>query len=274
MGRPEFPPVAATRLCQGDLDRRSGLTITIWKPTADSDRIHLAHASHLKIEVTHMLTETLVSRLKKLTTPLVADALSRLGLPEVFVGPDIRPIVPFAQIVGTSVTLRIRARTRDETPDMPHYRQAMSSGLRQVSPVLMIEVAPELRGRGVFGSGAATFARSQSFAGAIVDGATRDSHDLQRMNFPVYSRGLSPLYLVPHGRSEFFNEPIRIGMAEVSPGDVVFADHDGVLMLNPGTLEDVVTRAEQIGRWEDRVIGAFAQGKMFEEALAEGGAMP
>jgi hypothetical protein len=45
-------------------------------------------------------------------------------------------------------------------------------------------------------------------------------------------------------------------------------------MLNPATLEDVVTRAEQIGNWENRVISGFAQGKTMEEALAEGGPMP
>ena len=221
-----------------------------------------------------MLTDALASRLSKLATPLVADALSRLGLAEVVVGPEIRPVVPFSRFVGISVTLKIRKRKEDETPDMPHYRQAMSSGHKLIRPVLVIEVGPELKGRGVFGSGAATFARTQSFVGAIIDGAIRDSHDLKEMGFPVYARGLSPLYVVPHARSESYNEPVRVGLATVSPGDVVFADHDGVLVLNPATLEDVVTRAEQIGQWEHRVIGAFAQGKSVGQALAEGGPMP
>ena len=221
-----------------------------------------------------MLNEELKGRIEKLFTPALADALSRLGLPEVSCGDQIRPMIPFSRIVGTAVTLKIRARADGEKAGMPHYRAALNTGDRVFAPVLTIEVAPQLHGRGVFGSGAATFARTRSFAGAVVEGSVRDSHDLKAMDFPVFSKGLSPLYLVPHAVSEFYNQPIRIGSASVLPGDILCGDNDGVLVLQADSLEAVVIRAEEIERWESRVFQAISTGGSYEDAVAAAGEMP
>ena len=221
-----------------------------------------------------MLNEGLKGRIEKLFTPMLADALSRLGLPEVSCGDEIRPLIPFSRMIGTAVTLKIRPRATGEKAEMPHYRAALNTGDRVFSPILAIEVAPQLHGRGVFGSGAATFARTRSFAGAVVDGSVRDSHDLKAMDFPVYSRGLSPLYLVPHAVSEYCNQPIRIGSAEILPGDILCADNDGVLVLQAGSLEAVIARAEEIEHWESRVFSAISTGVSYEQAVAAAGEMP
>jgi regulator of RNase E activity RraA len=221
-----------------------------------------------------MLNEGMRDRLGKLFTPMLADALSRLGLPEVSCGREIRPVIPFSRMVGTAVTLKVRARQGDEAAGMPHYRAALDTGDRVFAAILVIEVAPQLHRHGVFGSGAATFGRTRSFVGAVVDGSVRDSHELDEMRFPVHARGLSPLYLVPRAVSEFCNQPVRIGEATISPGEVLCADNDGILVLQPDSLEAVVTRAEEIEAWEHRVFSAFARSGSYDEALAAAGEMP
>src|SRR2546427_5806434 len=221
-----------------------------------------------------MLNEGLRDRIEKLFTPLIADALNRLGLPEVSCGGQIRPVIPFSRMVGTAVTLKIRARQTSEKAEMPHYRAALDRGDQVFSPVLAIEVAPQLHAYGVFGSGVARFGRTRSFAGAVVDGSIRDSHELKDLKFPVYARGVSPLYVVPHAVSEFCNQPVRVGAATISPGDVLCADNDGVLALQASWLDAVIARAEEIERWETRVFSAFAAGVSYEQALAAGGDMP
>ena len=70
------------------------------------------------------------------------------------------------------------------------------------------------------------------------------------------------------------NQPIRIGSAEILPGDILCADNDGVLVLQAGSLEAVITRAEEIEHWESRVFSAISTGVSYEQAVMAAGEMP
>ncbi len=70
------------------------------------------------------------------------------------------------------------------------------------------------------------------------------------------------------------NEPVVIGGRTVYSGDIVVGDNDGVIVIRPEELSDIVAKAQAIKEWEHRVHAALATGQSTEEALAAAGPMP
>lgn len=82
----------------------------------------------------------------------------------------------------------------------------------------------------IAGGNVCAIAQKRGIAGFIIDGAIRDIGEIKEMNFPVFARGVVP---VP-GKKEFIcplNISIQCGGANVSAGDIIVADEDGVVVL-------------------------------------------
>src|SRR5690606_37924314 len=94
---------------------------------------------------------------------------------------------------------------------------------------------------GVWGELLSTAARARGSLGAIIDGYIRDSRQVMEMGFPVFCAGLKPVD--SSGRSIVidYNCVVEVGDILVSPGDIVFADYDGVVVI-PKDVEDEVIR--------------------------------
>ena len=77
----------------------------------------------------------------------------------------------------------------------------------------------------------------------MIDGLTRDSTKIMEMGFPVFTRGYSPLD--SKGRMEVisYGISIRCGGVLVRPGDIVFGDHDGVVVIPEHVSDEVLLRA-------------------------------
>ena len=221
-----------------------------------------------------MLTEGKRELLLQLSTPLAVDAMDRLGLPEAVLDPAIRPIEPNTRMVGTAVTVLMRAQPDRSKARLGRYSEALENPGDLYCPIIVVEVPEEHHHRGVFGEGAATSARRNGFVGALVDGAVRDTPHLQRMQYPVFSRTVSPGYIVGKVEAVSRDEPVRIGGLTIHPGDVVFGDNDGVVVIKPDRLDDVIDRAQAIRDWEDKVHHLMEEGFSSEEAINRAGEMP
>jgi regulator of RNase E activity RraA len=82
----------------------------------------------------------------------------------------------------------------------------------------------------IAGGNVCAIAQKRGIAGFIIDGVIRDIGEIKEMRFPVFARGVVP---VP-GKKEFIsplNIPIQCGGANVSAGDIIVADEDGVVVL-------------------------------------------
>lgn len=108
---------------------------------------------------------------------------------------------------------------------------------------------------GYFGELAAIDSRNRGFAGLVIDGSVRDGAQLARLGFPVFHAGFAPA-TCGKMRVVSVGETVRIGGAEVAPGDQIVADSDGIL---------VVPRAQ----WPEVEAGAWAIRKREEEIRAE-----
>lgn len=220
-----------------------------------------------------MLTPELRQRLANLPTALLADARVRLKLPESHLDPGIRPVVPFTAMTGTAVTVELEAVEDEASADLTPLLDAYQAQSRPGS-IMVIQIPLSLHGHGIFGEGAASLARRHGFAGALIEGAVRDTPDLARMEFPAWSRTVAPGYIVGKSRVASAGQAVRVGGRSIHPGDAIAADNDGVVVIRPDEMEAVVARAEAIKEWERRVHRAVSDGADYREVLRRAGPMP
>jgi len=105
----------------------------------------------------------------------------------------------------------------------------------------------------------------------VVDGFTRDTQAIMQMKFPVFIRGISPYD--SKGRSEVIDVdcPIQCGDVLVNPGDVIFADYDGVVCIPQDMAEEVVRLALEKRSGENTVREELAAGVPVQEVFAKYG---
>jgi regulator of RNase E activity RraA len=105
-----------------------------------------------------------------------------------------------------------------------------------------------------------TAAKARGAAGVVMDGLTRDVRQIREMRFPVFAGGIGPLDSKGRGKILAIDVPVDVGGVRACPGDLVFGDADGVVVV-PREAEDRVIAAAL-----DKVSGENAT----REALARG----
>src|SRR5262249_59771647 len=77
----------------------------------------------------------------------------------------------------------------------------------------------------------ATAMKYRGFAGAVIDASVRDTPQIRKLQFPVFSRGVVPSTTINHYRVSGVNVPVTCAGVRVNPGDIVAADEDGVAVV-------------------------------------------
>ena len=163
----------------------------------------------------------LVERLMEIEVSALCDADK--GLP--VVDPAIRAMVPDVRIAGPALTV---VAEDDHLPVFSALAEA------EAGDVLVIVTGG--RRLAVAGELFATEARRRGVAGIVIDGFCRDVHGLRRLGLPVFARGTIPMSGSTVSRAPL-RRPVRCGGVDVQPGDVVFADDDGIVIAPDERLE-------------------------------------
>jgi regulator of RNase E activity RraA len=221
-----------------------------------------------------MLNRETQRRLLSLSTPLLTDARVRLDLPETFLDPGIRPVVPFSKMAGTAVTARLKKVDDPSEADLSPIMTLYQSQEKSSCPLIVIEIPEELHRYGIFGGGAAAAASTGGFVGALIEGAVRDSAELREVNYPAFSRTISPGYIVFISAVESVGEPVTVGGRLIHNGDIIVGDNDGVLAIKPDELDSVLAKGEAIAEWEDKVHKLLLKGADRDEIFEAAGQMP
>jgi RraA family protein len=109
-------------------------------------------------------------------------------------------------------------------------------------------------------------AQARGLAGIVIDGGYRDLGYVASCELPIYSRHVLPMAGTT-GRLATVNEPISCGGVRVSPGDIVIADHDGIVVLDPATAVAQLTAAAGVKAIEARVIARLDEGATLSDCL-------
>jgi regulator of RNase E activity RraA len=96
-------------------------------------------------------------------------------------------------------------------------------------------------------------AKMKGVSGVIIDGAARDVDACEEMGFPILARGIVPITARGRVMQEDFNCLIRLGDVQVRPGDILVGDINGVVVIPPERIEEVLAEAEMIMEKEEKM---------------------
>lgn len=118
----------------------------------------------------------------------------------------------------------------------------------------------------VWGELASTCAKEKGIVGAVIYGATRDIDVLLHLDFPVFALETLPNAGNPSGIGEI-NTDLRIGNYLISPGDFIFADESGVVVIQQSIFSDVILETLKIKIKEFKIIKQLKNGKSLSEIV-------
>lgn len=114
-------------------------------------------------------------------------------------------------------------------------------------------------------------ARKRGCRGAVVDGGVRDTAKVLDQEFPVFVRYRTSNGMLGRFRIIGYQMPIEIGGVHVRPGDFVFGDIDGVLIIPREIAYEVLLRAEEISENESEIKQWVESGLSAQEVVERGG---
>jgi regulator of RNase E activity RraA len=116
-----------------------------------------------------------------------------------------------------------------------------------------------------------TAARARGAAGAVMDGLTRDVRVIREMKFPVFAGGIGPLDSKGRGKVMAVDVPVEVAGVRVAPGDLVFGDADGVVVVPRAVEDEVVAAALAKVRGENETREALARGEKLADVFRRHG---
>src|SRR6266851_4504895 len=117
----------------------------------------------------------------------------------------------------------------------------------------------------------ATRAQHLKAAGVVLNGYCRDEAGILDLGFPTFCWGSYALDISFRGKVLAYGVPTKVGDVSVSPGDVVFGDRDGVLIVPATLAPEVFDRALEKVHGENQVREAFREGMTAVQAFAKFG---
>ncbi len=107
--------------------------------------------------------------------------------------------------------------------------------------------------------------------GAVINGGVRDTMQVLEQGFPVFYRYRTSNGSLGRTKITSFNRPLRIGKAYIKPGDFIFGDIDGVIVIPRNISEAVLKRAEEIKRGEKEIRSWVKKGFSARGIIKDGG---
>lgn len=171
------------------------------------------------------------------STPNISDAMHKTGAMI-----DIKPVKSGFNMVGKALTVR--------TIDGDWAKPVEAIDKADKETVIVIDVNGGKTA--IWGELATNSAKMKGIAGVVIDGAIRDLDDILKMEFPVYSRYVSPNAGEPKGFGEIGSE-INCGGQIVRNGDWVIGDDSGVVVVPQEIAQEIANRALDVKEQENRI---------------------
>jgi regulator of RNase E activity RraA len=203
---------------------------------------------------------------RELFTCVVGDVMDKLQLLRQFLPPAIKPLRQDMVVIGRAMPVL--------SADVFQERMSGSANKLMEKPFgLMLEALDDLRPNDIYvntgssprnalwGELMSIRARRLGANGAVLNGYSRDTKAVLKLDFPTFSWGSYGQDSAPRYKVLDFRIPVEIGSVRIRPGDIIFGDLDGVLVVPREAEADVFAAALEKARGE----------KLVRKALEEGG---
>lgn len=194
-----------------------------------------------------MLTSSALQELRDFDTPLIANTIGYISpVPphEYYLSGEIQSVTaPLGPTVGIAYTIEIDSSTPGGAGDTELYWQILDLMRASMLPGVLVAKSAGSRPEHecMVGDGMAKTLFSVGCIGLVSDGRVRDVPGLVSTNFAAYCRGTiahhAPL------RVRAIQRPVEIGSVMISPGEVIHADHNGVIRVPADCLDDLAVAA-------------------------------
>jgi regulator of RNase E activity RraA len=213
-------------------------------------------------------SDPLIEGFKLVEVASVADAMEQLYGSKAYMTHDMRPLAP-AKFAGRAVTVLLKKEEHHEgAAASKGMLDAIDTGAPGSVYVMVVEDGLDYAGIGGLMS---TAMKYRGFAGAVIDASVRDTPQIQKLQFPVFSRGVAPSTTINHYRFAGSNVPVTCAGVRVHPGDIVVADMDGVAVVPADKADEVLRKAQQLDDVEHRMIPFIEKYKSINEAVKQFG---
>src|SRR5436190_942678 len=213
---------------------------------------------------------TLAQTREHLYSAVVCDALDKVGLRNQSPRVPLKPLTVPGVLVGRcKTTLWAEMAHVDRRP---YELELQAVDTCQPDDVLIAAASGSMRS-GLWGELLSTAARRSGCVGAIVDGAVRDVVKMTTMGFPVFARGTSPYDSRDRNRVIDVDVPVEIDGVRFSPGDLVIADADGIVVVPQAVEAEVIHAAWEKVHAENEVRAAITGGMTATEAFKKYGVL-
>ena len=202
-------------------------------------------------------------------TPTISDILDSMGVVGAVPGSVLRPVLSGRKIAGPAVTLKYAPETA--TPSRSFHENARAKladrdayALTEPGDVVVIDGG----GRGdvsAMGGLSTLIAKRYGLAGNVVDCGVRDVEEMRKLDYPVWSRGVTPITGKFRFEALMINGPVVCAGVSVHPGDVVVADDTGVVVIPRDISAGVIRKAILAARREAELTEVIEDGASLRE---------
>ena len=215
---------------------------------------------------------------KELFVALVGDVLDKMGYLHQFLPPNIKPLNDDFVVIG-------RAMPVLEEDIFEEVVESTNNPLMEKPFGIMFEALDSLKEGEVYicsgsspkyalwGGLMSTRAINLKGAGAVVNGWSRDTKEILNLDFPTFSFGGYAQDQGPRGKVIDYRVPIEIAGIRINPGDMVYGDVDGVLIVPQEVVNEAFTGAIEKARGEQLVKNALEAGMSTVDAFDKFGIM-
>ena len=218
--------------------------------------------------------EQMMSVIKQeLFSAVIGDVMDKMELRHQFLPPNIQPLADHMVVVGRAMPLLVEDTEYDPQIPFEEAYGLLFNALDDLKPhevYLCTGASPQYA---LWGELMSTRAMKLGATGAVVDGYSRDTPGILKLDFPTFSFGRYAQDQAFRGRVVDYRVPVNIDGVHISPGDLIFGDMDGVCVVPHQFEQDVVDQALEKVRGEKLVREALEDGMSAGEAFRKFGIM-
>ncbi|MCP5537530.1 MAG: RraA family protein [Akkermansiaceae bacterium] len=206
---------------------------------------------------------TLFEQVKQLYTPVVGDILDGLGCYHQFLPQEIQPMRTEMKLVGRAMPVLMIDVYGPQKKPFGYLTEALD---QLKAGEIYVCSGGDMR-CAYWGELLTATARTRGAMGAVVNGFHRDTPKVLEQNWPVFSRGRCARDSRVRTQVADYRCPIEVGEVWINPGDLIFADQDGIVVIPKKHEEEVIAQSLEKAMAENVVRKAIEAGMSSTEAL-------
>ena len=198
----------------------------------------------------------------------VADAMEQLYGRRAHMSHEMRPLFT-TKFAGPAVTVLMKKGEHKEgAPASQGMLDAIDSAPAGSVYVMVLPDGADFAGIGAL---MATAMKYRGLTGAVLDASVRDTAQIKRLQFPVFSRGIAPSTSINHYRFAGVNVPVTCAGVQVNPNDIIVADEDGVVVVPRAKAADVLKKAQELDDTEHKMLPFIEKFRSIKQAVEKFG---